>query len=303
MEHDIIDAHVHLCRDVRTERLVYPRPGAPDRWYWGHPDGVDRYIEPYGLRNLVFLNVMDTAAMTARRLRTGTAPREELDAEMRAKVHDFNAWACALSTADPRLAPCVYVDPVLFGVEGACAEVAYGAAAGAHGVKMHPDISGFTPDDRALWPVFDAIAGAGLPVVFDTGAGNPRRGSVHHGEPRLFDAMLGAFPALTVVMAHFASAFWEQRVELARRHANVVFDTAGGFAGSEFAARGGDRALPEERAAAVIRDLGPDRFLFGSDGPAHEPGPQLRQLARLDLDPHARDLVFAANARRVYGIA
>jgi predicted TIM-barrel fold metal-dependent hydrolase len=303
MDLPFIDAHVHLSRDTAQERQVFPKPGAADAWFWASPDKVGRYLDWFGMSHVVFLNIMDTRRMTRARLsKSGATPtEEEVDAvrrDMQSRVSRFNDWGCEIHRRDRRLVPCVYIDPVLFGVEGAISELERSLAAGATGVKMHPDISGFRPDEQQLWPLFARMQELDVPVVFDTGAS--RHSTEDHGRPALFADLLESFPRLTVVLAHLASAYWDEREDLAARFPNVVFDTAGGFNNPMYAARGGLRALPEDDAVRLIRKIGAHRVMFGSDGPAFDPFWQAHQIARLPLERGELELVLSGTARRVY---
>ena len=302
MDLPFIDAHLHLSRNTAQEQQVFSKPGAADSWLWASPDKIGRYLDWFGMSHVVFLNVMDTGRMTRARLaKSGPAPSEEaidtVRREMQDRVSRFNDWACEIHQRDRRLVPCVYIDPVLFG-EAAIAELERSVCAGAKGVKMHPDISGFRPNERQLWPLFERIQELEVPVVFDTGASRHTRDD--HGRPALFADLLEAFPRLTVVLAHLASAYWDERADLAERFPNVVFDTAGGFGNPMHTARGESRALPEQDAVRLIRKIGPHRVMFGSDGPAFDPFWQAHQLARLPMERGELDLMLAGTAKRVY---
>ena len=82
-----------------------------------------------------------------------------------------------------------------------------------------------------------------------------------------------SFERLVLVMAHFASAYWDERVELALRYPNLHFDVSGGFQAPELEVRDGPRALTEEDAPRILRKVGIERFMWGTDGPAvmHQP--------------------------------
>lgn len=304
---ELIDAHVHLLRDPAQEQRVFPKPGAPARWYWASPEAMGGFLERMGISHVVSLNVMNTQAMIERRLEAASAPpgspaHAELVAglrqEMRERVRALNRWICEAHRADPRLVPCVYIDPVLFG-DAAIEELERCAAAGARGVKMHPDISGFSPNDRSLWPLLARLQELDLPVVFDTGA-NVLGEREDHGRPALFVDLLHAFPRLRVVLAHFASAYWDERLALAERFPNLYFDTAGGFNTPERAARSGIRALAEVDAVRVLRQVGLHRVMFGSDAPGSDVSWQAYQAVRLGLDPHERRALLAGTAREVF---
>ena len=49
------------------------------------------------------------------------------------------------------------------------AVVAQIAALGLKGVKFHPEYQSFRIDDKAVYPLYEEIAKAGLPMLFHTG--------------------------------------------------------------------------------------------------------------------------------------
>ena len=103
-------------------------------------------------------------------------------------------------------------------------------------------------------------------------------------------------------MAHMPGAYWDQRIEIAKRFPQVLFDTAGGFDDGHFTCRDGRRACALEDAARLIRTLGVERVLFGSDAPGADQQPQVLQLLRSGLTDGELDRVLASNARPVLGL-
>jgi hypothetical protein len=138
--------------------------------------------------------------------------------------------------------------------------------------------------------------------VSDTGTlGQPDCG-VAYGEPANFAEVLEAFPRLRLVMAHFPSAYWDERVALAHQFPNLYFDTSGSFYAENIEVRDGYRAAALDDATRLIRSVGADRFMFGSDGPRFLFQPQLEQIIGLDLTDDERQMILAGNARRIYRI-
>jgi len=306
IDYSLIDAHIHLWRDAGEQRAQYGRHNVPESWLWGCPGIIPRYLEARSLSHVVFLNIIDAAGRIRRALAERglssdtpayTGARDGLRDDMKATISDFNAWACAVHRDNPALVPCVYADPVLFGVAGCIDEVTSRVRAGAHGVKMHPEVSLFLPSDASVWPLYEAIQDLAVPIVFDTGASAD---GTDPARPVNFAEMLQRFPRLVVVMAHLGSVYWDERVQLAARFPNLVFDTAGGFTSQTHLGRGGVRALSEEDATRIIRTVGVDRVMFGTDSPGLEPMWQMFQMARLPFSESERRLVFADNARRIF---
>lgn len=103
-------------------------------------------------------------------------------------------------------------------------------------------------------------------------------------------------------MCHFASAFWDERLEMAKRFPNLHFDISGGFNAPYVKTRDGNRAIAEEDAARIMRKAGIEKMMFGSDGPSRMVQPYLEQILRLDLTDQEKRMILAENARRIYKI-
>jgi predicted TIM-barrel fold metal-dependent hydrolase len=73
--------------------------------------------------------------------------------------------------------------------------------------------------DSGLWPQNTILSN--FPIWHQ--ATEPR---IDYGEPENFERVLADFPGLTLVLAHFVAAWWNERVELAHKYPNVYFDTA-----------------------------------------------------------------------------
>src|SRR5260370_15141837 len=94
--------------------------------------------------------------------------------------------------------------------EAAVAEVANIASLGLRGVKFHPSLQAFSPDDPKYWPIFAACEQHGLLALFHTGTsgiGARQPGGqgirIDLAHPIKLDPVAAAHPDLTVVAAHF----------------------------------------------------------------------------------------------------
>ena len=103
-------------------------------------------------------------------------------------------------------------------------------------------------------------------------------------------------------MAHLGSAFWDERVELARQFPNVYFDTAQGFSTPASVALHQGRGLSASDAVRIIRKIGVERIMFGSDGSHWEVLPQLEEILALDLTEQEKQMILAENAKRILKI-
>ena len=304
---EVIDVHVHLTRDPRQEQLVFPKPGYPDEWYRANELRVIDWMDDEGVSHLFMINYMDTNRMIASRLArmpgASEAELEQLREEHVERLRRFNAWCCELGAREPRLIPFPCVDiGIFYDVTVMMEELETRLAEGARGIKLHPGLGHYFPGDERMFPLYERLQEADVPVLSDTGSLSPAPGGGVYGEPLEFVPVFEQFPRLRFIMAHAASAFWDERVPIAERFPQVYFDLAGGFQGPGHHARDGHRACPIDDAPRFLRALGIERVLWASDAPGHEAGPQLRSFMTIPLSDDERERILARNAREFIGL-
>jgi uncharacterized protein len=194
------------------------------------------------------------------------------------------------------LLPFASVDPHN---SNAVARVRTLAANGAKGFKFHPSLQAFEPNDIRYYPIYEAIAEAGLPTVFHTGqtgigAGLPggRGIRLRYSDPMLLDDVAADFPTLTVVLAHPSVPWQDAAISMATHKANVYIDLSGW--------------LPKYFPAQLVRAAnGPLRtkVLFGSDYPVISPDRWMKSFDELEIKPDVRPLIMKQNAIAMLGLA
>jgi uncharacterized protein len=174
-------------------------------------------------------------------------------------------------------------------------EVGRIAELGLRGVKFHPSLQAFAPDDERYWPVFEACERQGMLALFHTGTsgiGARQPGGqgirIDLAHPLKLDPVAAAFPRLTVVAAHFGWPWHMDLIAMALHKTNVYIDISGWS----------PRRIPQE----VIRELRgrlSDQFLWGSDFPFIEPERCLSELAELSLPDEVTEKLLRDNAARI----
>ncbi|HEX8007315.1 MAG TPA: amidohydrolase family protein [Trebonia sp.] len=174
-------------------------------------------------------------------------------------------------------------------------EVARIADLGLRGVKFHPSLQAFAPDDPRYWPVFEACQRHGLLALFHTGTsgiGARQPGGqgirIDYAHPLKLDAVAAAHPELTVVAAHFGWPWQMDLIAVALHKTNVYIDISGWS----------PRRIPPE----VVRELSgrlSGQFVWGSDFPFITPERCLAELEELGL---ADDTLLYENAATILGI-
>jgi len=170
---------------------------------------------------------------------------------------------------------------------------------GVRGMKFHPTLQGFDPSDERWFPLYDLVESAGVPALFHTGqtgigAGMPGGHGLRLGlsNPILLDVVAGAFPRLTVIMAHPSVPWQDEAIAVATHKGNAYIDLSGWS----------PKYFPE---ALVRQANGPlqDKVLFGSDYPLLTPDRWRRDVAGLGLRADVLPKILKENAVRVLGLA
>ena len=169
---------------------------------------------------------------------------------------------------------------------------------GARGFKFHPSLQSFEPNDRRLYPIYEAIAAAGVPALFHTGQTGLGSGlpgghgiKLRYSDPMLLDDVAADFPELTIVMAHPAVPWVDSQIAIASHKANCYIDLSGWS----------PKYFPPQLVRAIGRQLR-TKVLFGTDHPYIELERWRRDFDTLDIDPETLPLILKGNALRVLGI-
>lgn len=169
---------------------------------------------------------------------------------------------------------------------------------GVRGFKFHPSLQGFDPNDTAFYPLYEAIAEAGVPALFHTGqtgigAGLPggRGIKLRHSNPMLIDDVAADFPDLTVILAHPSVPWQDEAISIATHKANVYIDLSGWS----------PKYFPPQLVRAA-NGLLRRKVLFGSDYPVITPERWTADFAQLDIKDEVRPLILKENAVRALGL-
>lgn len=144
---------------------------------------------------------------------------------------------------------------------------------GFRGVKVH------RLDAPATREVCEAVAAFGVPLLYDVA-----------GAPELLDQVAPQYPRVTFVVPHLGSFADDWRahqrlIDQLRRLPNVFADTSG--------------VRRFDYLVQAVRRAGPDRLVFGSDGPWLHPGVELEKIRLLRLDPVAEAAVLGGTLGRL----
>ncbi|RWR50193.1 amidohydrolase [Sinirhodobacter ferrireducens] len=169
---------------------------------------------------------------------------------------------------------------------------------GIRGFKFHPTMQGFFPNDRAAYPLYEAIEAAGVPALFhtgQTGVGAGMRGGngmrLKYSNPMFLDDVAADFPDLQIIAAHPSFPWQEEALAMAVHKPNVWIDLSGW--------------RPKYFPPVLIQyanTLLQDRVLFGSDWPMIAPEGWLAEFDALPIRDAVRPKILKDNAARLLGL-
>jgi hypothetical protein len=277
-----IDVHTHAEVGREGEDGLKPEWRAAAARYFGEhalptADDVAEYYRARRLAAVIFS--VDAESVTGRR----AAPNEEV-AEVAAAHPDV---LIAFASVDPN--------------KGARAVEEAKRLIREHGVrgfKFHPNIQGFFPNDRSVYPLYEVIAAAGLPALFHTGhsgigSGLPGGGGIRlkYSNPMYVDDVAVDFPELPIVLAHPSFPWQDEAISVALHKEQVYIDLSGWS----------PKYFPPQ-LVRYANTLLRDRVLFGSDFPMLTPDRWLADFEELDIKPEVRPLILKENAARLLGL-
>jgi predicted TIM-barrel fold metal-dependent hydrolase len=277
-----IDCHVHL-----------PTPDWLDGSMAGYVEAAEAYfrspVERVSLSGLAerYRGLNTRAVLLAWDAETATGRPRVPNETVAAACRDHPDTFTGFGSVDPRKG------------EAAVAEVAAIAALGLRGVKFHPSLQAFAPDDPAFWPVFAACEQHGLAALFHTGTsgiGARQPGGqgirLDYARPIRLDGIAAAYPRLTVIAAHFGWPWHMELVAMALHKTNVYIDISGWS----------PRRIPPELIGELRGRLS-GQFVWGSDFPFLTPERCLAVLDTLGLPGDVLKRVLYDNAARILGLA
>jgi hypothetical protein len=168
-----------------------------------------------------------------------------------------------------------------------------------HGLKLHPPLQQFSPDDRIAYPLYEVFAEARLPVVFHTGhsgigTGMPGGGGIRlkYGNPMPIDDVAVDFPAMPIIMAHPSFPWQDEAISICLHKPHVYIDLSGWS--------------PKYFSPTLVQyanTLLKHKVLFGSDYPLLTPDRWLADFDKIGIRDEVRPLILKENAMRVLGLS
>ncbi len=212
-----------------------------------------------------------------------------------ARLQRRNLWTCQVAKENPRLIPFIGLDPIMSPELMRNEIVDKVKDHGAKGIKLQSAAQRFYPYDPRLRLAYETAVELSLPVLFHSGGMEPLS---QFALPQHFAQVASTFPQLTIALAHLGLGYWDQTIALARSCPSVNFDCSAAIGITE--AEGG---LSDDALVSLIREIGVERVMFGSDYHWFDPIQSVERLLRLGLRKEEKRLILGENAVCIYRIS
>ena len=187
--------------------------------------------------------------------------------------------------------PFASIDPKR-GAEGLAEAKRLISEGAVRGLKLHPPIQQFFPNDPIAYPLYELFAAARLPVIFHTGhsgIGTGMRGGggirLKYGHPTPIDDVAVDFPDLPIILAHPSFPWQDEAISICLHKPNVYIDLSGWS--------------PKYFSPTLVQyanTLLKNKVLFGSDYPLITPDRWLGDFAKIEIREEVRPLILKENA-------
>jgi predicted TIM-barrel fold metal-dependent hydrolase len=150
------------------------------------------------------------------------------------------------------------------------------------GMKLHPLLDGYHPNDPAVHPLIQLLVERDLPVL------------IHCGHPIFtlpwsIEELVVNFPEAKVILGHMGHGnvvYINGAIEVALRNPNVYLETSG---------------MPmHTKIREAVERVGETRVLFGSDVPFHHPEVEIAKVRLSGLSIELVDRVLGRNGRALF---
>ena len=150
------------------------------------------------------------------------------------------------------------------------------------GLKLHPLIDGYLPNDPSVHPMVELVVERGLPTL------------IHCGHPIFtlpwsIEELAVSFPEAKIVIGHMGHGnvvYINGSIDVALRNPNVYLETSG---------------MPmHTKIREAYERVGETRVLFGTDVPFHHPVVEIAKVQFSGLPPDAVERVLDKNGRLLF---
>jgi uncharacterized protein len=254
----IVDGHVHV---FSSDEIANKITDAFNRLY-----DIEFVLPGLGSVQDVLLN-METNGIDYTVMANFTPPKI---------LHKNNLWAIEVAKQNKKFIPLVSFHPDM---EGNLQQMLEDyVEAGARGIKIHPMAQGFDPNADQMQPIYQTCNEMGLPVQFHCGRVSNTRLNAY-ADLDMILPIIKKYSQMPIVLNHMADGNRRDVLQLSQNYENVYFDTSIVISGYPPIMQVNEPSwLEDSEVVELIRQIGAEKVMFGSDYPWGSPGHDARRI-------------------------
>ena len=179
------------------------------------------------------------------------------------------------------------------------------ASSGICGIKIHPVYQGVDADDIRFLRILEKAGEEGLCVVAHAGEDIGFPGA-DQASPEKFARALKEVGEIKLVLAHMGGWKRWDRVASLFTHTSVMLDTSFSLGKIPMLEEGipqeEKKLLSETAFCSLVRTIGEDRILFGTDSPWTGQKESLDAIRALPLTNTEKEMILGKNAQKILKI-
>ena len=215
-------------------------------------------------------------------------------------LHRNNRWTLDMARQHAQLVPLVSLHPDMDGELPA--HLRDYIALGAKGLKIHPSIQEFMPNHAKMQEIYAYCDAHAFPVVFHCGL-------VSHvylndyADLAMILPVIDRYRHIPIILTHMAEGNAADVFAVAAQYPHVFFDTSIVISGKLCFKRLHDPCWQEDAYVVdVVRRIGAERIVFGSDYPFGSPIHDVTRFLRMPLSDEEKRMIVGGNALRIFGL-
>jgi len=166
---------------------------------------------------------------------------------------------------------------------------------GLRGLKFHPPLQNFYPNDKMMWPIYEKASQLDIPIVFHVGS-TPfgSLAKLSQANPILIDEVAVNFPKLNIILTHLGTLWYNETFMVVEKNPNVYVDTS---------------AYPYEIKRLLnenlVKRVGENKFIFGTDfpmpyeGKTHRMKDYVESINSLNLSKIIKEKILCKNFEKL----
>ncbi len=215
-------------------------------------------------------------------------------------LHSNNLWTIEMTKRCTQLVPLISIHPEMEG--NILNHLKQYILLGAKGIKIHSSAQGFLPNDDRLQRVYEYCNETSFPIFFHCGLTSEVRLN-NYSDLDMLLMVIEKYHNIPIILGHMAEGKVDDVLWLSKKYKNILFDTSIAISGLLCIKRVHDNCWQDDEVVIdIIRKIGANRIIFGSDYPFGNPIYDIKRFTNMNLEDKEKGMILGGNAIRAFNI-